>query len=126
MTLFQHGWNKKKDLITIGLGFATEFEDIVKGIIVPRSSVTKTKLIMQNSPAQIESDYRGEWIVKFRIINRTIWQQIFGIYPNPIKDDKNAVCQVSFEYINSPELCLTNELAPSQRGEGGFGSTNKK
>lgn len=117
---------QKKDLITIGLGFATEMPEYMKGCIVPRSSVTKFKVVQQNSPSQIDPDYRGEWIVKFRIINRTFFQWLFGIYPNPFKIGGTAVAQIYFEIETPVIFKMTNELRDSLRGTGGFGHTNNK
>lgn len=116
-------WIKQeKDLITIGLGFCAQLPYRVKGVIVPRSSLTKLRVIMQNSPAQIDSDYRGEWMIKFRIINRSLKEILLGRYFNPFTVG-DRVAQIYFEEETNVVFEATKELAASQRGNGGFGST---
>jgi dUTP pyrophosphatase len=99
------------------LGFSTEIPIGWKGVIVPRSSLTKTNWVMLNSPGQIDSDYRGEWLLKLTNIrnNRS---------PLPfVKGDR--VAQIYFEKVNSIEFELVEELSETDRNEGGFGSTGK-
>jgi len=100
--------------LTVHLGFATEIPQGYKGVIVPRSSFTKTNWIMQNSPAQIDSDYRGEWIIKFKelVPNSTI----------PINEG-DRVAQIFFEKIIPVQFIVTDNLKETNRNDGGFGST---
>jgi len=108
------------DTYEYGLGFATEFsEKGWKGVIVPRSSITKTDFVMQNSPAQIDYDYRGEWKVRFRFVgDKTYINQ----EPYEVGD---RICQIYFERVNDVEFELSDELIDTERGSGGFGSTGK-
>lgn len=116
-------WIKQeRDLITIGLGFCTQLPYRVKGVIVPRSSLTKLRVIMQNSPAQIDSDYRGEWMIKFRIINRSLKEIFFGRYFNPFTVG-DRVAQIYFEEETNVVFEATKDLMETRRGSGGFGST---
>jgi dUTPase len=120
--VYAHWIKQKKDFIEIGLGFATEFSNVYKGCIVPRSGITDFKLVMENSPAQMESDFRGEWRVRFRVINRTFWDIIRGRYPNPYKVG-DRVAQIFFDYENPVNFILTDKLSVSDRGTDGFNST---
>lgn len=104
------------DEITIKLGFSTEIPNGYKGVIVPRSSITKTTWIMQNSPAQIDSDYRGEWMIKLKNIDIT---------DSPYKVG-DRVAQIFFEKIVDYEFEEVEELVETERGQGGFGSTGVK
>lgn len=102
----------------VDLGFATEIPEGYKGVIVPRSSITKTDLIMQNSPAQIDSDFRGTWKIKFLYIT-DIGN---GDFPYQIGD---RVAQIYFEEIKPFKWDLVSILSDTNRGSGGFGSTGK-
>ena len=110
-------WMKQdKELITIGLGFGTELPDNIMGCIVPSKGITNYNLIVQNSHKQIAPDYRGEWIVKFRIINRSFFHRLFGIYRNPIDlNDKKGICQIYFAPIIPVKFKLTNELKETKK-----------
>jgi dUTP pyrophosphatase len=102
----------------VDLGFATEIPEGYKGVIVPRSSITKTELIMQNSPAQIDSDYRGNWKIKF------LYMIDVGDndFPYQVGD---RVAQIYFEKVEPFNWDLVNILSDTNRGSGGFGSTGK-
>lgn len=109
-------YDENAAVVTVGLGFATEIPENYKGIIVPRSSLTKTGWIMANSPAQIDSDYRGEWMIKFSPLH---WADGFPYKPG------DRVAQVYFEKVEPVSLVLVEELVETSRGAGGFGSTGK-
>lgn len=114
--------------ITVKLGFFTEIPEGYKGIIVPRSSFTQKGWIMQNSPAQIDSDYRGEWIIKFEaipvddLLNPNEYF-IYSSFPYKVED---RVAQIFFEKIVDYEFEEVEELIETKRGSGGFGSTGVK
>lgn len=110
--------NMENELFEVGLGFCTEIPLGYKGVIVPRSSFTKTEWVMQNSPAQIDADYRGEWIIKFRYVgNKT--SPIFPI----LKGER--VAQIYFEKVEPVNFTIVDELTNTKRNDGGFGSTGK-
>lgn len=115
---------------TIKLGFSTEIPKGYKGIIVPRSSFTQKGWIMQNSPAQIDSDYRGEWIIKFEAISKypswlkTIIDNFLNNEDFPYKEGERCA-QIYFEKIIKVNFEETDDLKNTSRGEGGFGSTGK-
>lgn len=101
--------------VTYGLGFATEIPHGWKGIIVPRSNLTKHKWVMLNSPAQIDSDYRGEWMIKMSSIGDP-----FEPLPYTIGD---RIAQIYFEKVEDVIFEEIEDLESSERGDGGFGST---
>jgi len=107
------------DLYEIDLGFATEIPVGYKGRITPRSSITKHRLIMGNSPATIDSDYRGNWKIKFRFLPSLFDQE----FPYEIGD---RVAQVYFEKEVGFQWDLVNILSDTDRGSGGFGSSGIK
>jgi dUTP pyrophosphatase len=99
------------------LGFCTEIPLGYKGVIVPRSGITKTPLVMQNSPGQVDASYRGEWMVKFKSTG-------CHLFKNPLKVG-DRVAQIYFERVEQSEFLLVDDLSTTDRGEGGFGSTGK-
>lgn len=101
----------------VGLGFKTEIPNGYKGVIVPRSGFTKHKWVMSNSPAQIDSDYRGEWMIKIKPISGHLSDESlpFGV------GDRCA--QIYFEQVLDVQFEEVDELSDTQRSEGGFGST---
>ena len=106
-------------IVTYGLGFATEIPEGWKGIIVPRSNLTKHKWTILNSPAQIDSDYRGEWMIKMSCIGSILLNSL----PYEVGD---RVAQIYFEKVEPVDFSEVESLDDSQRGSGGFGSTGIK
>lgn len=105
-------------LVTYKLGFATEIPKGWMGIVVPRSNLSKHKWVMANHIGIIDSDYRGEWMVKLRSLD--------GIYsPSPYSVGER-VAQMYFKKIDEIEIEEVDELSQTERGEGGFGSTGLK
>jgi len=98
-----------------GLGFSTEIPKGWKAIIVPRSNLTKHRWVMINSPAQIDSDFRGEWMVKMTAIEQ-------DPQPIPYKVGER-IAQMYFEKVVDVEFEEVDNLSETERGEGGFGST---
>jgi dUTP pyrophosphatase len=100
--------------ITMGLGFATEIPQGWKGMIVPRSNLTKHHWIISNSPGQIDADYRGEWKIVFTSTREN------SMFPYTIGE---RVAQIFFEKVEIVQFVEVESLDDSSRGEGGFGST---
>lgn len=99
----------------------------------PRSSISKYNLQLANSIGLIDQDYRGEILLRFNYI----WQPedlsiIDGSVYGEINFDKiykrgEKICQLKITKREDVELILVNEfLNNTDRGEGGFGHTDKK
>lgn len=101
--------------VTVKLGFATEIPAGYKAVIVPRSSFTHKDWIVANSPCQIDSDYRGEWMLKLQAIKP------YAPFPYRVGE---RVAQMYIEKVTDFLIKEVEELNNSERGEGGFGSTN--
>ena len=99
----------------------------------PRSSVSKYNLVLANCIGLIDADYRGEVLLRFKYI----WQpedykirtdNLIEGTVNPLKlyykGDK--ICQLKVTKVENVEFILVNELDLTNRGEGGFGSTDTK
>ena len=75
-TEFAGGWDvtvteiKKveDDLVICKLGFALQLPKGYKLTLVPRSSLTKTKWIVQNSPGLGDADFLQEYQIRFRAL----------------------------------------------------------
>ena len=104
--------------------------------IRPRSGLTKTKLIIANTPGTVDADYRGEILVIFEAIDGT---NLFPYYNNYINNgvtselhfpygvgDRCAQLLISrYEEIAWHEVHTLEELGETKRGHGGHGSTGK-
>ena len=110
---------QRPDKIVIGLGFMTEIPPGFKGIVVPRSSISKTNWFLANSIGVIDADYRGEWMM----ILRTTGSVMYDALPFEIGE---RCAQIYFEKVNDVEIEEVEELSDTARGTGGFGSTGKK
>ncbi len=82
--------------------------------IRPRSGLAlKHGLIIPNSPGTIDSDYRGE----VQVILANLGKASFSI------ERGMRICQAVLARVEQARLRRVDELPPSDRGEGGFGST---
>ena len=99
----------------------------------PRSSVSKYNLVLANCIGLIDADYRGEVLLRFKYI----WQpEDYKIRTDNLlegsvnfaklynKGDK--ICQLKVTKVENVEFILVDELDSTDRGEGGFGSTDVK
>lgn len=82
----------------------------------PRSGLAlKQGLTVANAPGTIDSDYRGE--VKAIVVN-------LGREPVTIRRG-DRIAQIIVAPVVQARYCEVETLAPSGRGEGGFGSTGR-
>lgn len=98
---------------TCKTGVAVEIPKGYVGLLFPRSSVSKTSLSLKNAVGIIDSGYRGEIMMKFRIHDA-----VPNVY-NP-GDRVGQLVIVPYPQIE-PEW--SNELSNTDRGSGGFGSS---
>jgi len=119
------GW-----IVTYGTSIKSEFPQIIGVNIIPRSSISKTRLRLVNPPGLIDCTYRGEWLVKFDIIGDLTKSEISklkkgetieGIYE--VGDRIAQMYPIRKELF---EFKTVKDLKDSHRGEGGFGSTGVK
>ena len=113
-----------------GFGYTDIDYDV---LAFPRSSVSKYNLVLANCIGLIDADYRGEVLLRFKYQ----WQpedykirtdNLIEGTVNPLKlyykGDK--ICQLKVTKVENVEFILVNELDSTNRGEGGFGSTDTK
>lgn len=97
---------------------AIEIPDGYVGYIFPRSSVSKKSVILANSVAVIDAGYRGELILKFR---NTSGDSIPAVY-----NVGDKIGQLVIMPIPTIEPVFADDLSETDRGEGGFGSSDEK
>lgn len=119
----------ENNFVEYGLGFSTEFSSDWECQVRPRSSVSKYDLLMCNTPGTIDSGYRGEWKVRFKVcapkstlVNGRLYHQ--GDVIAKLYEVGDRVAQISFHKVTKTLFNKVDELNTSLRGDGGFGSTN--
>ena len=101
----------------VPLGFSAEIPVGYVALLLPRSGAgAKHGVSLNNTVGVIDADYRGEWMACLRMKNGTPHRWEAG----------ERMLQFILVPVNTPELVLVDELSSTERGEGGFGSTNQK
>ena len=83
--------------------------------LYPRSSLSKTPLMLANHVGIIDAGYRGEIIGAFRLLRQE--QYTVGSYERLLQ-----ICSADLSKFNV-KLCDVSNIDATQRGSGGFGST---
>ncbi len=124
--------NPRGDKAKIYFGLAAEIPEGYQLEISPRSSFCHKDWVMQNSPGQVDSDYKGELMMFLQAIpisiSDTIWGDLVGsilVYPKLPYQVGERVAQCKLVKVEQYTIEETQELSTSERGEGGFGSTGK-
>lgn len=110
------GKHSMSDLLPTGLFM--KIEQGYEGEIRPRSGLAcKHGITLANSPATIDSDYRGE--IKICLVNNS--DEDYILQPG------ERVCQMLIKPVPNVYLVSITEdkLDDTERGSGGFGSTGK-
>jgi|TARA_X000000950_G_scaffold203742_1_gene245220 dUTP pyrophosphatase len=103
--------------IIVPTGLKLSLPSNMEAQIRPRSGLAfKQGITVLNSPGTIDSDYRGE--IKILLIN--LGQNIFKI------EHGDRVAQLVIAPITQANLHVVLKLDATQRGHGGFGSTDQK
>lgn len=101
----------------IPTGIAIAMPEGVEAQVRPRSGLAlKHWITVLNTPGTIDADYRGE--IGVILIN-------LGFEPFTVKRG-DRIAQLVFQVVPRVELVEVEELPPSERGTGGFGSTGVK
>lgn len=106
-----------KGYISYGTGLAMSIPKGYMGLIFPRSSISNKNLTLSNSVGIIDSDYVGEISFRFKVIG----SEGEGSYE--IGDRIGQLVIVPFYKVEFEEV---TELPKTDRGSGGYGSTDKK
>lgn len=95
-------------------GLAMEIPEGYVGLLFPRSSISNKSLMLTNSVGVIDSGYRGEVMAKMRSTT--------DVVPAIYKPGERFA-QLVIVPIPEVEITEVAELSETDRGEGGFGST---
>jgi dUTP pyrophosphatase len=101
---------------SVGTGVAVEIPDGHAGLVLPRSGLAaRHGIALVNAPGLIDSGYRGE----LRVLLLNTGDEAFEIAPG------DRIAQLLLAPVTEAEPVEAPQLAPSTRGEGGFGSSGR-
>ena len=100
--------------LTYKTGLAVEIPPWHVGLLFPRSSVYKTGQTLTNCVGVIDSGYRGEIMLKYTL---SPYQREYDI-----GDRVGQLIIMPYPKIHFVEV---ENLTPTDRGEGGYGSTGR-
>ena len=128
-----------------GTGISIEIPEGYVGLLFPRSSITKKDIIVKNCVGVIDSDYRGEIMLKccpslgfaeyegnenFRYgigIDQDHCDNITyqDYYNNQHYEIGEKCCQLIIMEIPKINIQIVDKLSETERGKGGYGHTGK-
>jgi dUTP pyrophosphatase len=101
---------------TFDTGIAVQLPPGTVGYITPRSGLAhKFCATVLNGPGTVDQGYRGQ--VKINLINTDPQPLVIAV--------GDRIGQMVIHWFLTPELVEVDELEPSERGDGGHGSTGK-
>lgn len=133
----------KNGNVVYGTGIAVEIPEGYVGLLFPRSSITKKDIFVKNSVGVIDSDYRGEIMLKcapslgFADYDGD-GDTRYGIHTDQdyfdsvtyLDDNSNnhyeigdKCCQLMLVEIPKLHIEVVDELSDTERGTGGYGHT---
>jgi dUTP diphosphatase len=102
---------------SVSTGIAVEIPQGQAGLVLPRSGLAaRHGIALVNAPGLIDAGYRGE--VRILLLN-TDRQEAFTI------NSGERIAQLVLIRIETPEVAEVENLALSERGAGGFGSSGQ-
>ena len=101
--------------VVYGTGIAVEIPNGYVGLVIPRSSICKTDLLLTNSVGVIDSGYRGEIMAKFAYVHMHNKKYEIG----------DRIAQLIIMPYPIIEFVESEELSETERGDGGYGSSGK-
>lgn len=128
---------KAGDVYIFGTGLAVEIPKGWFGAMYARSSIYLQPLHKAGGVTVVDSDYRGELMVMFRHVQRTDYNcerlreylQLLGqedkfplMHPYGVGD---RIAQIVFQPCAAVDFVEVDDLSPTARGAGGYGSTGR-
>jgi dUTP pyrophosphatase len=86
-------------------------------LLMPRSSISKTNLMMMNSIGLIDKDYRGNIMAKVKNVSENNESNTEYVKKH------NRLFQIVGPNFQPFKVKIVSELDETERGSGGFGST---
>ena len=113
--------------VVFGTGISIQIPEGYYADLRPRSSISKYDLVLANSVGTIDADYRGELILKFKPTLRksTLCGGVYEVDTVCEYDIGDRVAQIVILPYPKVYFVEVDELSETERGTGGFGSTNK-
>ena len=108
--------NETNTQIVYGTDIAIEIPTGYVGLMLPRSSIRKTDLLLKNSVGTIDSGYRGEIMLTFEKTKG------FSSIRYNVSD---RICQLLILPYPKIKLIEQTTLSATERGENGHGSSGK-
>jgi dUTP pyrophosphatase len=117
LTATSYNWTK--DYIEYGTGLAVAIPPGHVGLIFPRSSLTTKDLILGNSVGVIDEGYLGEILFRFKqVLDQNVRRNIYSV--------GDRIGQLVVVPIPRLEIELVDKFEDTERGTGGFGSSDVK
>lgn len=113
LDLYALSIERQGNLLVVRTGWSVAIPAGYVGLLFPRSSICSTDVRLANSVGVIDSDYRGEIVGKFDILNCTT--------PILYKEKHKALQLVVVPCLTQHEI--VGELDQTTRGARGFGSS---
>jgi dUTP pyrophosphatase len=103
---------------SVRTGIAVEIPQRHAGLVLPRSGLAAEHgIALVNAPGLIDAGYRGE--IRILLLN-TDADDEFEVAPG------DRIAQLLIVRVEAPDIVEVEELAGSDRGESGFGSTGRR
>ena len=100
---------------SVRTGIAVEIANGHAGLVLPRSGLAERHgIALVNAPGLIDAGYRGELKVLLLNTDRATGYRV---------ECGERIAQLVVVRVEAPEVTEVNELALSERGAGGFGSS---
>ena len=113
LTAVSREWNEELKCWIYGTGIATEIPEGYVGLVFPRSSIRKYTLAQCNAVGVIDSSYRGEIMVSYKLTSDV--EKIYNIGYKIAQFIILPYPEVSYKEVES--------LSETDRGENGHGSS---
>lgn len=110
-------WYDDDNNVCYGTGIAMEIPKGYVGLVFPRSSNAKQDLILSNGVGVIDSGYRGEIMLKFKLVEDRHLAKDYNV-----GDRVGQIIIIPYPKIEFVEV---SELSETDRGNGGYGSSGK-
>ena len=110
-------WYDDDNNVCYGTGIAMEIPKGYVGLVFPRSSNAKQDLILSNGVGVIDSGYRGEIMLKFKLVEDRHLAKDYNV-----GDRIGQIIILPYPRIDFIEV---EQLSETERGNGGYGSSGK-
>lgn len=97
-------------------GLSFELPEGTAGLLMPRSSISKTPLFLSNSVGLLDRDFTGQVTFRFKLLPQ-------ASHEDSIYQVGDRIGQLVIIPIPKIEIQEVEELTETSRGNGGYGST---